>query len=590
VSDPQGIVTYPGLANFTKAEYVLSQGISPGKCTIELPQELVDGLEATGDLTITYADQTITLPNCLLDSAHIDQSEKGYIARVTILDRRWQWKFGYISGHYNVRMPGGANANEGFNSSASNSQNGGNSTKIRPGTEQAPQDLASLCLQAMGEQNYDVSALPNQPRPEIDWSWHNPAEALQQLCEGLGCRVTYVIDSDSVAVVTVGQGNSLPDNGLQTFVSAGVNPPNTPSSLKLVGGPAVYQGFIPLEAVGIDKDGSIKPIDDLTYTPPKGWANENPDKFPNITDPNVRPLLEKSVYKMWRVALPIQVPNPPAGNANVITSINQIHLFDRLIDTNWDPSDQGKTTPKKPEIWGNFYQQYAQAVQTPSTTPQVYKHGLEVDADRMLIITEDKLYSMGASGIVEGAIIPLGSNYAPANIQVKIAYSIRHNDTWEFYRFTQSMDLGSTLQTQPQIVHREEIFTKTVGQFDPNFQLIGFTDNAQSDSLQDEANYYLQAAAQEYIEQDSFDVPYAGIVPIQVDGLIQQVTYTIHSGPGGSTMTRASLATEHNPYVLPWGARRRAEKERADRAGQTPSGRHAANKLINSFVGYLWHA
>jgi hypothetical protein len=152
------------------------------------------------------------------------------------------------------------------------------------------------------------------------------------------------------------------------------------------------------------------------------------------------------------------------------------------------------------------------------------------------------------------------------------------------------MDLGSTLQTQPQIVHREEIFTKTVGQFDPNFQLIGFTDNAQSDSLQDEANYYLQAAAQEYIEQDSFDVPYVGIVPIQVDGLIQQVTYTIHSGPGGSTMTRASLATEHNPYVLPWTARRRAEKDRADRAGQTPSGRRASNKLINSFVGYLWHA
>jgi hypothetical protein len=75
-----------------------------------------------------------------------------------------------------------------------------------------------------------------------------------------------------------------------------------------------------------------------------------------------------------------------------------------------------------------------------------------------------------------------------------------------------------------------------------------------------------------------------------VDGLIQQVTYTIHSGPGGSTMTRASLATEHNPYVLPWTARRRAEKDRADRAGQTPSGRRASNKLINSFVGYLWHA
>jgi hypothetical protein len=586
VSDPQGLISYPGLSTFTKAEYVLSQGISPGKCTIEMPQELVSDLEPTGDLTITYADQTITLPNCLLDEAHIDQGEKGYIARITMLDRRWQWKFGSISGHYNVRMPGGANANEGFNSSAVNQDA---SSKIRPGTEQAPQDLATLCLQAMGEQNYDVSALPNDPRPEIDWSWTNPAEALQQLCEGLGCRVTYVVDSDSVTIVTIGQGNSLPDNGLQTFVSAGVNPPNTPSSLKLVGGPRVYQGFIPLEAVGIDTDGSIKPINSLDYRPPRGWGQEDPEVFPNITDPNVRPLVEKSIYKMWRIALPIQVPNPPHGDVNIISSINQVQLYDRLIETNWDPNDPAKATPKKPEIWGFFDSHYAQSARTPNSTLQVYKDGIDVDPDRMLIVTQDKLYSMATSAVVEGAIIPIGNNYAPANIQIKIAYSIRHDDTWEFYRFAQSMNLNSQLQTQPQIVHREEIFTKTVGQFDQNFALTGFSDNTQSDNLQQEASYYLQAAAQEYIEQDSFDVPYAGIVPIQVDGLIQQVTYTIASGPGGSTMTRASLATEHNPYVLPWGTRRRAERERADRASQK-SGRRAANKLINSFVGYLWRS
>jgi hypothetical protein len=368
-----------------------------------------------------------------------------------------------------------------------------------------------------------------------------------------------------------------------------VNPPNTPSSLTLVGGPAVYQGFIPLEAVGIDTDGSIKPINGLSYKPARGWGQENPELFPNITDPAVRPLLEKSVYKMWRIALPVQVPNPPNGDGNVITNINQVQLYDRLIETNWDPNDPAKTTPKKPEIWGYYDSHFAQSPESPNSTLQVYKVGIEVDADRMLIVTQDKLYSMASSVVVEGAIIPIGANYAPAKIQIKIAYSIRHDDTWEFYRFAQDMSLNSRLQTQPQIVHREEIFTKTIGQFDQNFTLAGFTDNTQSDNLKQEATYYLQAAAQEYIEQDSFDVPYAGIVPIQVDGLIQQVTYTIVSGPGGSTMTRASMATEHNPYVLPWGARRRAEQERADRASQK-SGRRAANKLINSFVGYLWRS
>ncbi len=559
MSDPQGVVTYPGLATFTKAEYVLSQGISPGKCTIELPQELVGDLEPTGDLTIQYADQSITLPNCLLDSAHIDQSEKGYIARVTILDRRWLWKFGYISGHYNLRMPGGANANEGFNSQAAAPD--GDSTNIRPGTEQAPQDLATLCLQAMGEQNYDVSALPNDSRPEIDWSWTNPAEALQSICEGLGCRVVYWLADDSVHIVAIGEGQSLPDNGLQTFISQGVDPPNTPSSIKLVGGPWVYQGFIPLLAVGIDTDGSIVDIDDLSYTPDTGWATEDPQQFPSFNkQPDILPLVEKSLYKMWQLTVPIFVPG--GGDLSPVFDITQIKLYNRLVDTHFDPNDSTKTIPKKPEIWGSFNPAYAQTVQTPTSTQGTYKNGVSVDEERWLIITDDRLYSVNSGG-----------TYSPANIQIKIAYSVRDPSTWEFARYTQDLQLNSAVPTQPRIIRRDDICGKAVGSFDSNFKLTGFTDNTDSDNLNREANYYLQAAAQEYIEQDSLDVPYAGLVPIQVDGLIQQVTYTIASGPGGSTMTRASLATEHNPYVLPWPVRRRNEKERIAPSSKTQDGR-----------------
>jgi hypothetical protein len=570
MSAPQGLISYPGLSTFTKAEYVLSQGISPGKCTIELPQGLVTGLQATGNLTFEYNDLAISLPNCLLDSAHIDQSEKGYIARITILDRRWLWKFGYISGHYNLRMPGGANADEGFNSSASNNQDGGDSTNIRPGTEQAPQDLATLCLQAMNEQNYDVSALPNSSRPEVDWSYANPAEALQSLCESLGCRVVYWLANNSVKVVTIGQGQPLPDNGLQTFISEGVDPPNTPSSIKLVGGAWVFQGFIPLTAVGIDTDGSVQALNDLSYTPPQnGWAAEDPNVFPSLSNqPDILPLAEKSVYKMWRVDGPIQVPS---NDAPAVTDLRQLKLYSRLVDTHFDPNDQTKVIPKKPEIWGSFEPKYAQTVQTPTSTQGTYKNGITVDEDRWLIITDDALYSHSKK------------QYAPANIQVKIAYSVRDANTWEFFRYTQDFQLNSAVPTQPRIIRHEDIFGKAVGTFDNNFNLTDFTDNTDTDDLNAEANYYLQAAAQEYIEQDSLDVPYAGLVPIQVDGLIQQVTYSISSGPGGSTMTRASLATEHNPYVLPWPVRRRNEKERNAAYSQTQYGRSVLDTRTGGF-------
>jgi hypothetical protein len=100
--------------------------------------------------------------------------------------------------------------------------------------------------------------------------------------------------------------------------------------------------------------------------------------------------------------------------------------------------------------------------------------------------------------------------------------------------------------------------------------------------LYDQANYYLQAAAQDYIEQDSFDVPYAGLVYIQVDGLIQQVTWSI-ACPGGGTMTRASLATEHNPYVLPYPARRHQEKQRNDK--KLSSFRDHADPFVRPVAG-----
>ncbi len=48
-------------------------------------------------------------------------------------------------------------------------------------------------------------------------------------------------------------------------------------------------------------------------------------------------------------------------------------------------------------------------------------------------------------------------------------------------------------------------------------------------------------------------------------------------------MTRASLATEHNPYVLPWPVRRRNEKERNAAHTQTQVGRSVLDTRTGGF-------
>src|SRR5207253_2673133 len=118
----------------------------------------------------------------------------------------------------------------------------------------------ALCLDAMGEPDYDASSLPNESRPEVHWSFDNPAECLSQLCESLGCRIVLGLLDNKVRVVRLGVGQALPEQGA-SFISAGIDPPEAPSSLVLVGGPTKFQGFLELEAVGLDSLGQIVPID-----------------------------------------------------------------------------------------------------------------------------------------------------------------------------------------------------------------------------------------------------------------------------------------------------------------------------------------
>jgi hypothetical protein len=522
---PQGLVTFPGLNTFKSAEYTASQGIAPGVCTIEMPQELVGSVEAQGDLTLSYGDQSITLYSCVVDAANISRSGGGFIARVQIYDRRWAWQFGYISGHYNLPGPGTSTAG------GTATGDGTAPPLIRADTEKDPQGLASLCLDAMGEEDYDVSVLPNSSRPERHWSYENPAQALEQLCESLGCRVVLDLASDSVQVVVVGDGGDLPEGPVQ-WVSEGLKPAEPPSSLLFVGGQTVQQGFLELNAVGRDTSGSIVDIDDLSYTPDDGWESE-PTSFPDITSEPAHTYAEESIYRWWQPVVPFTAPD-----GTNVTDLKQLILFDRQLDTNQDPDDPNGATTQRPEILGYFDPTYAQSTEKP-TTLLTYHGSIQVDQNRCLVITADQLLANEE-----------GEN-EPAELWVKTSFSLRDVDTREPVHYTLSYPLdGSPNLTQPQIVRHDELTLQVRGAFGGG----PGTDN--SSVISQAANYYLDAIAAQYQSVQSLDVPYVGIVPIQVDGTICQVTYSIQSGEGGACLTRASLNTEHSHYIPKYERRR----------------------------------
>jgi hypothetical protein len=558
----QGIVSYPGLAwgnSFTRAEYTASHGISAGQCVIEMPQQNVALLAQQGDVTFSYGSNSFTLYDCVVDQVNTGTSQNGYIARVVILDRRWRWHpvkaGGYVNGHFNLPMPGGATNTGGFDGQPAFDQ-----PTLRPGTEMAPQDLASQCLSAMGEQSFDVSVLPNDARPEVHWSYQNPAEALNQICDQLGCRIVLNLEENAVQIVAIGEGEPLPIDGTVEFPAVGANPPEVPGSLLFVGGATIFQDYLSLEAVGIDLDGTIRPIDDLSYAPVNrdtgspDWTHEPPN-WPSLDDGQAKALATRWLYRLWRLSMPYTGAFMPDGQSASITRIDQIHLYDRRIDTWVSPDDATQLIVGKPELWGTFDQAYAQNYGTSAEgaadgSPSLYAGEATVDADRGLVVSEHPLYYSDDDGL-----------HPASGLAVNAAFSLHDPDTWEPLRYTRQRTLDADGGTGPRIVRREDVVRK--------LYVASGQSNDQSDELDQKADFYLDYAQAQYIQQDTLDVSYADLKLLQPDGLTQQVTWSIEC-PGGGTKTRASLATEHNPYVPRYRTRRQIESD-SRRAFSDPS-------------------
>src|SRR5262249_31497791 len=140
---PQGLLSFPGLQQILSWSYTLSHGITPGVAHVEIAPQL--GVPAEiGTMVISFGDVELAFPTCVLDCPNVGRDGSGMVVSLAILDRRWAWRYGQISGRYNIRRRNG---------------------QLDAATEQSPQDLAALLLTAMGESGFDVSGLPNQSRP-----------------------------------------------------------------------------------------------------------------------------------------------------------------------------------------------------------------------------------------------------------------------------------------------------------------------------------------------------------------------------------------------------------------------------------------
>ncbi len=263
-----GYAKWPGAISVESCVYTQSHGISPGTAVLHiLPQEVNPAM--SGDLVITDGIGTILLPDCRLDDLKVEQSENGFTWSLQISDRRWKWRdFGSIAGCYN--------------------QLDEVHKKLIPWTIRSPIELARLCLDLMDETGYTIDLPPgfdkatgrafgeiNPPwiginpgntNPPVNWTNETPMVALQRLCEWFGRRIIYRIDTNTIEIAIGGRGADLPDGSIAKE-SPGLSNPQTPSRVAVYGAPTRYQCRLLMQAVGEEWDGSLRPIDQLSYKP-----------------------------------------------------------------------------------------------------------------------------------------------------------------------------------------------------------------------------------------------------------------------------------------------------------------------------------
>ena len=533
--------TFTGVQSVLSAQFTLSHGITPSTGTIEVVVQ--DELPSEGTLTIYDQSVGVALVDCRVGAVSYRNGPQGRTAVVQIVDRRWRWQFYAVTGAYNVRTPSGA---------------------VDPATLKTARELATILLQAMGE-TADVSALPDEGKPEVDWDGENAARALADLCEQYNCRVLLGVDN-RVSLVKLNEGADLPGGPIESK-SGGVTTTLRPDRIVLVGAPWRFEVSLKLEAVGLETDFTVKQIDGLSYRPATGWASEG-ESFANVTDSTFltadgsktspRELAVQSVFRfyrildtatvsglatairLWREAFGVTGETP----TDDVQRWQLLPLADTLAQTYKDAD--GVEREKPAFCLGRFWHsERLEATNSPDGTK--LDVGISVDPTRGLVQCSRQVVTLD----------PQNGAQAEAELRYYAAVECKDPATRQPVRYVRVKQLRKPTGTRPMvaILRRDEIHATVTAQYTDTGELQAF--DTSTEDADKQADYYLNAAAKALDNPVSQQARYVGVQPIVPDGRIVQVTW--ETGTGG-TFTTASVGIEHKLNIPSYEERRALEK------------------------------
>jgi hypothetical protein len=551
VYDVAGRIKYGLIEGVGQMSVTRSRGIQPATIQIMLPfrPELPSGPEP---VFLHDGIRSFTLPDCVFQSMDVQFSD-GLECLITLLDYRWRWQYGQVSGEYNV-IRGGI---------------------VIPDSKKSLEELAKICLKEMGVTNFDVSVLRKiDSLPSVTWDLDNPAQALESLVNQFGLVICPQLNG-SVVIAKRGVGKRLPRMIGAEFTST-LKVQTAPDEIHIHALPTIWEVSIEIgDAVGIERSKptatdasveSIVPVDKLSYTPVTTWERENPLMFPNVglkvlpdkdalkelTDfeslelrreaDRIRGLAQESIWKLFTFKFPFTLP----GLSFEIKDINQIEFLDELVSetvVEYETPLQKKAAEvrrQKPFVYGMFYDQNGFGKNNVDSFSHdydkdarlIYQGGFNVDKQRGLIVFSNPVYLFERN---QGELI-----YSAPKLFLRTAISVRDPKSRALWREVLKVKTGYRNDSLPMAV-RGDLALEVVQQ--PNKSKS--TDNKKE--LEKELRKRLNAEVERILPDVPETGSYSGFIPIELDGTIEQVSYQIDAS--GFATTVASFGMEHSLVV-----------------------------------------
>ena len=525
-----------GVDAVESAYYTLTNGVIPGSVILRINPQLSP---IPSDVQVTFNGEvdSIVLKRCVVNYASMKRNLSQQVYSLRAWDRRKLWENGSANGRFNVHRPDGS---------------------IQLRTKEHLRGLAVLLLDAAGESGYDVSLLPNDVFPEVEWDGDIPMFALEELVSPFGFVICWNPNTDVVSVIPHGYGQPPNFSADTSSLDLSVDQNLMPDSIALYCGRVLFQTKVKLKAVVPEIDNSVVALDDASYKPQNGWVYQQGTEWEDVAIEHgeyAASLAREAAYKWFRVdTFSDGTLNCDGYWDNPIHEIGDILPLNYHLADLYAPVGATYLRQKPTYVQGVFFTSGRDGIDPVGNTDPNERLDSHFGFDHV----------NGIYKFPEPIVKREGNQFVEPELWATVSFYLSDKFTLLKKRFILERDLGGSRGTGARIEKREEIQRQIIANFPDDDPTAVPTIADNEDDATDEANLQLDLVQASLQPRTSRVVMARGFHAQFTDGVTLQVVWSQDLENGADTVAGAhaefdagALRLKQQEQIRAWNTSRR---------------------------------